>query len=123
MLAQTEESVALFPVLAETVTTPVRQRRLDDWAAGQGAGLAGPLVIKMDVQGFEANVIAGGRETMRQAAGVVLEVCVSPLYRGQASFAELHGLLAELGFHFAGTRDQFHGEQGEVIYLDACFLR
>lgn len=123
LLAQTDEGVALFPVLAETVTTPVRQRRLDDWAAEQGGALAGPLVIKMDVQGFEAHVIAGGSNTLAHAAGIVLEVCVSPLYDGQASFAQLHDQLTGLGFHFAGTRDQFFGEQGEVIYLDACFLR
>ncbi|UIP08059.1 FkbM family methyltransferase [Erythrobacter sp. SDW2] len=123
LLTQTEESVALFPALAETVTTPVRQRRLDEWAAEQGVPLPGPLVIKMDVQGFEAHLITGGRETLSQSAGIVLEVCVSPLYQGQASFAELHGLLTDLGFRFAGTRDQFFGQQGEVIYLDACFLR
>lgn len=123
LLQQTAESVALFPVLEETIATPVRQMRLDDWVAAQAREIAGPLVVKMDVQGFEAHVIAGGRETLAKAAGLVLEVSLAPLYDGQPSFAELHDLLAGLGFRFAGTRDQFFGQQGEVIYLDACFLR
>ena len=123
LLDQTARSVALFPVLEETIVTPVRQLRLDDWAIAQGEALAGPLVVKMDVQGFEAHVIAGGRETLARAAGIVLEVSLAPLYDGQPSFAELHELLFGLGFGFAGTRDQFFDKAGEVIYLDACFLR
>jgi hypothetical protein len=65
----------------------------------------------------------GGKETLAKAAGVVLEVLLAPLYKGQPSFAELHSLLGELGFRFVGTRDQFFGSDGKVIYLDACFLR
>lgn len=123
LLEQTSQSVALFPVLDETITTAVRQQRLDEWAGDQGAALAEPLVIKMDVQGFEAHVIRGGRGTFAKAAGVVLEVSLAPLYKGQPSFAELHSMLGELGFRFVGTRDQFFGSDGQVIYLDACFLR
>jgi FkbM family methyltransferase len=123
LLDQTSVSVALFPVLAETITTPVRQQRLDDWAADHDGAIAGPLVIKMDVQGFEAHVIRGGTATFAKAAGVVLEVSLAPLYQGQPSFSELHEMLAEMGFRFVGTRDQFFGARGEVIYLDACFLR
>lgn len=123
LLEQTAESVALFPFLEETRPTSVRLQRLDDWVAARGGALAAPIVIKMDVQGFEAHVIRGGRETFAKAAGVVLEVSLAPLYDGQPSFAELHGQLGELGFRFSGTRDQYFGADGEVIYLDACFLR
>ncbi len=123
MLRQTERNVELFPFLEETHATPVRQCRLDDWAGEAGRALEGPLVITMDVQGFEARVIEGGRETFARADGVVLEVSLARLYEGQATFAELHATLASLGFRFAGTRDQFFGRQCEVIYLDACFLR
>ncbi|ABC63732.1 FkbM family methyltransferase [Erythrobacter litoralis] len=120
---QTAENVTLFPQVADTITTPVSQRRLDDWAREQGDALEGPLVVKMDVQGFEDRVIAGGQETLRRADGIVLEVCLAPLYEGQPTFAALHDSLASLGFAFAGTRDQFFGEGGKVIYLDAVFLR
>ena len=120
---QTVENVALFPQVAETITTPVSQRRLDDWAAEQGRALEGPLVIKMDVQGFEDRVIAGGQQTLRRAQGIVLEVCLASLYEGQPTFAALHDSLASLGLAFAGTRDQFFGEGGKVIYFDAVFLR
>ena len=123
LLHQTDRNVELFPFLEETQATPVQQCRLDDWAIEAGRVLEGPLVIKMDVQGFEARVIEGGRETFARADGVVLEVSLAQLYEGQPTFEELHAILASLGFRFAGTRDQFFGQQGEVIYLDACFLR
>lgn len=123
LLRQTERNVELFPFLEETQATPVEQCRLDDWAIEAGRALEGPLVIKMDVQGFEARVIEGGRDTFARADGVVLEVSLARLYENQPTFEELHETLASLGFRFAGTRDQFFGQQGEVIYLDACFLR
>ena len=121
--AQTEEAVELFPRLAETVTEMVEQQTLDAWYAGQGDRLHGPLVIKMDVQAFEDRVIAGGTQTFRKADGVVLEVCQSPLYEGQPSFASLYESLTGLGFCFAGTRDQYFSPESELVYFDACFLR
>lgn len=123
LLRQTERNVELFPFLEETQPAPVQQCRLDEWAGEAGRSLEGPLVIKMDVQGFETRVIEGGMETFARADGVVLEVSLARLYEDQASFADLHAILSSLGFRFVGTRDQFFGKQGEVIYLDACFLR
>ena len=123
ILRQTERNVELFPFLEEVQPVAIEQRRLDDWAGEGGRILDGPLVVKMDVQGFEARVIEGGMETFARADGVVLEVSQARLYDGQPSFAELHATLYGLGFRFAGTRDQFFGKQGEVIYFDACFVR
>lgn len=123
LLRQTERNVELFPFLEETQPASVQQCRLDEWAGEAGRSLEGPLVIKIDVQGFEARVIAGGMETFARADGVVLEVSLARLYEDQASFAELHAILSGLGLRFAGTRDQFFAKQGAVIYLDACFLR
>lgn len=121
---QTHESIGHFPQLEETQSALVTQCRLDDWAAEFLRGeTSAPIVIKMDVQGFEDRVIAGGQETLGRAAGVILEVCVAPLYEGQPTFAELHSAMESLGYGFAGTRDQYFGRGGEVIYLDACFLK
>ena len=53
----------------------------------------------------------------------MLEICLERLYEGQPSFAQLHDVMTGLGFDFCGTRDQYFGTGGEVIYLDACFMR
>ncbi|MXP32752.1 FkbM family methyltransferase [Parerythrobacter jejuensis] len=123
LLQQTSDSVDMFPFLAETMQTTVHQKRLDDVMPVIDAEGRGPLVIKMDVQGFEDRVIAGAPKTLARASAVVLEVCLAPLYEGQATFDALYEAMKSHGFRFAGTRDQFFGKDGSVIYLDACFIR
>jgi FkbM family methyltransferase len=70
--------------------------RLDD-LIGERA-LAGPFLIKVDVQGAELEVLRGAEQTLQQAAAVVLEVSLFQFMRGAP---ELHTVLAfmhERGF-------------------------
>ncbi len=67
-------------------------------------------LVKMDVQGFERNVILGGGEFFAEFPACYLEASISPLYEGEASFLELINLLASVGHSlddvFRGTKDR-----------------
>jgi hypothetical protein len=54
---------------------------------------------------------------------VVLEVCVEPLYDGQATFLDLALDLRDSGFRYAGNLDQSYGDDGRVVYFDAVFWK
>ena len=58
-------------------------------------------LLKIDVQGFEREVLAGAAATLPKADGVLIEVSLSPLYTGQASYLELLETLRAKGFHAA----------------------
>jgi hypothetical protein len=66
---------------------------LDDYVAE--ASLPLPDVIKLDVQGFELEVLNGSPLCLTKAAAVVTEVSFREYYQGQASFHQIVNFLAE----------------------------
>jgi FkbM family methyltransferase len=56
--------------------------------------------LKIDVQGAEAMIIAGGRARLAEAMLIQTEVRFVPLYAGEPCFAGLDGELREQGFLF-----------------------
>lgn len=102
----------------------VKATTLDDWCAAQLP--TGDLVIKVDVQGAEGRVVAGGRRTFldRRVAAIYCEVVFAPMYDGQTSFGELHEMLTTT--HGLGLW-QIYGvardAAGRVTWGDALWLR
>lgn len=58
-------------------------------------------LLKIDVQGFEREVLAGAAESLQKVAAVLIEVSLVPLYAGQMPYLEMLGWLRERGFHAA----------------------
>ena len=85
--------------------------------------MAPQILVKLDVQGFEDRVIAGGETIFKMAAACIVEVCLDDLYEGQANFKQLLEMLDRLGFQYAGNLDKTYGKDGHCIFLDAIFLR
>jgi len=110
-----------WPQSAQHSEVEVRLERLDDWAGSVGAP-AGPMLVKIDVQGFEVQVIEGGQDVLRNAEIVVLEISFVEFYEGQPLFAEIHDRLQALGFAYRGNFEQFNSKDGtRALYADAIF--
>jgi FkbM family methyltransferase len=89
----------LFPESVPTNDVTVPMRRLDDMLTiGE---LERDLFLKLDVQGYEDRVLAGGEQILRQTRLVLTEVLFERLYQGQAHFAEVYARLRRAGFSFA----------------------
>lgn len=76
--------------------TKVRVRPLD--AIVSQEGLPPPDLVKMDVQGFEAKVMAGGSATLRQAKRIVVEASLCLMYQRQPLMPEILSVLSQWGF-------------------------
>jgi FkbM family methyltransferase len=74
---------------------PVKTTRLDDVAE-----ITRIDYLKMDIQGGELNALIGGRERLRTALVVDVEVEFVPLYKGQPLFADVDRELRAQGFVF-----------------------
>jgi hypothetical protein len=101
----------------------VRVSTLDRTLADALDRLPREILLKLDVQGFEDRVLRGAGRMLALCKAVVLEVCLDPLYEGQADFHGLAQLLHEAGFRYAGNLDQAYGEDGRVVFLDAVFVK
>ena len=105
--------------LAQVSETPIQIERLDDWIAAHR--LPTPDLVKLDVQGFELEVLRGGEATLRGARAVLTEVSFVEIYQGQCLFHELARHLAERGFRLCAL-----GEQTDLgkplLQADALFV-
>lgn len=112
-----------FPFTAgEAVPERTRVRRLDDVAAE--LDLRDEILIKIDVQGYEAHVIRGGETTLRRARTIIVETSFATLYEGQPRFDDIYQSLRRLGFSYAGNWEQLPDPRtGRILQADAIFIR
>lgn len=112
----------LYPKSAKIVREKIEVRRLDSYV--QDMFLVPDILVKMDVQGFEDEVIAGGRYTLAQARVLIVETSFVRLYENQPLFGDIHDMLRALGFVYHGNcGEHFSPKTGERIYEDSVFIR
>jgi FkbM family methyltransferase len=114
----------------------IATRRLDDIVFEPGAGRerAGEI-IKIDVQGSEQLIFQhASRVLSENTVALVSEVWFCEIYKGQALFHDVCGLLARLGLSFYGFTSMFlrSGKRLDkryclgrerALYADAVFIR
>jgi len=83
-------SPALRPVAAEDVPVTTLDALMAD--------RPGRPFLKLDLQGAELDAIEGGPETLARAAGLMVELSLTPSYDGEPSYLEILGRLDSLGF-------------------------
>ncbi len=122
LLPMTEETLRVFPDTKHWMPQDVTVRTLDAWAESQK--LEPPILIKMDVQGYEGHVIRGGRATIKKAQVLLVEVSFVELYEGQWLFDQLYDAVRELGYRLVGmTYPLCDRISGRALQTDALFAR
>lgn len=122
LLPSTDTCHRLYPQTQAESMTRVRVSTLDQELDAVIATMPTPILLKLDVQGFEDRVLRGGKRVLSHCRAVVLEVSVEPLYDGQAEFIDLLSILRDSGFRYAGNLDQSYGDDGRVLFFDALFV-
>jgi FkbM family methyltransferase len=80
-------------------------------------------VLKLDVQGGELAVLAGGEKTLACTDAVLAEVLFQPHYEGDAGFAGLHEALIALGFELFDLSEPDRVGEGPALWADASYAR
>lgn len=80
--------------------------------------------LKVDTQGYEEGVLAGGSEVLGRCQIAELELSFAELYAGQALFAELVERIRGTGMVLVDLEPGFRdGATGELLQVDALFVR
>ena len=81
--------------------------------------------LKVDVQGFEKQVIAGGESTVSdRCVGTQIELSFLPLYEGGMLIQEALDLVYSLGFKLKGFAPVFTDiRSGRLLQADGVFFR
>jgi len=75
-------------------TEQIAIRTLDEIAAT----LSGNILLKIDTQGYERQVLEGGRQSLHRMAGILLELPVIHTYEGEWELHDALRYMADLGF-------------------------
>lgn len=123
LLPTNDEMRKLMPFAAETRPVKVRVDTLDRLCSE--LQLEDNLMVKIDVQGFEREVIAGGRDTLRRAKLVLIETSFQRIYQGQPLFEAVYrDLVDELGFRYRGSFSRQESPvDGAPLQEDSLFIR
>lgn len=111
-----------FPYSEEGTSQIVALDTLDNIMAGRE--FQRPMLIKIDVQGYEGAVLDGAMKTLDRTDFVVCEMSMSTLYDGQPLFHEIYQKLIRAGFTFKGPVGAVeHPQTKETLQVDGFFVR
>lgn len=120
-------------------TVQVKTTDLD--AALEGRIPAKPCFLKLDVEGLEAEILDGAKNTLDDVAIIKIEISMLPLNKGQPVFGDIDRALATRGFrlfdlltlhrwrregyviHPHLTRGPYPYARGALMHGDALYVR
>ncbi len=124
ILPMNKEHEAHFPGTGTTGKEEIAIRTLDGLVAKGEVELAPPVLMKIDVQGFEDRVLRGAEESLPAIESLIVELSLQELYEGQRLLPELRPWIEERGFTFRGHFTEGRSQAtGEIVQVDALFAR
>ena len=111
----------IFPGTQQQCVERIQVVRVDDVLASKE--LVKPILVKLDVQGFEKVALSGMPLILDQATFVYAEISFIELYSGQVLASELISWLSTRGFYLKGVFNLTVTTAGEPVQADALFVR
>jgi FkbM family methyltransferase len=97
-------------------------RRLDDVLPPPA--FTSKALLKLDVQGFELQVLTGAPRILSQALAVQLEMSLLPLYQGETLMPEMSATMCNHGFQLWDLEPSFRDPAtGRLLQVDGIFVR
>jgi len=120
ILALGQRHLEAFPFAREVRAVEVEMSTLD----AISFDLVPPVLLKLDVQGYESKVLAGAPKLLRRCDYVVIEMSMEPLYEGEVPFAEMLPLMRSYGYRFVREVGALkHPRSGAALQIDGFFRR
>lgn len=111
----------IFPGTEEVGTEAVTVAPLDRFVAA--GDIVAPALLKIDVQGYELEVLRGAASLLDRFAWIYVEASFQRLYEGQALAGEVADFLGRHGFAEAGRYNLARDAAGREVQADFLFGR
>ena len=132
-ISQNSVSSSILPILGTHLqaepesryiaSEEVNMRRLDS-VASDFLSNGDRIFLKLDVQGFESEVLRGAHELLTRICGIRLEMSLVPLYEGEDLFDSMLQRLRGLGFVLWSLVPGFVDKNtGRLLQVDGVFFK
>ena len=82
------------------------------------------VFLKIDVQGYEFEVLEGAHKTLPFVRGMQIEISMEPLYKKQLIFKEMLNYIEQLGYELWDIQPCFRDKlTGKLLQFDGIFVR
>jgi FkbM family methyltransferase len=122
LLPMAEEHRAAAPHVDYVGQEEITVSRLDD-VAPEHVGEASSPFLKIDTQGFEREVLAGGSATLARCVGLQLELSFVPMYSGGMLVDDAVSFAYDHGFRMVAFQQGFTSPRGAMLQADGVFFR
>jgi FkbM family methyltransferase len=119
LLPITSMQTGLFPGTGEKETRKIQVKRLDSILHPEDIGK--PSLLKIDVQGFEKQVLEGCSSLLQEFTFIYVECSFVELYANQSLAPGVIFFLADCGFALSGIYNVYYDKQGVAIQGDFLF--
>ncbi len=85
--------------------------------------LSKPVLLKLDVQGFEKEVLKGAGEKIKVVDYILFETSFVEMYEGEPLFEEMHDYLSSLGFKIIAPVGFFQTSNFQIPQMDMLYKR
>jgi FkbM family methyltransferase len=111
-----------YPEFNKVHEETIKLARLDDFVLTSKLTFRGNIFVKIDVQGYEKQVLEGGFETIKKASLVLIEIGFDEMYESQPLFDEIYMLMKSLGFEIIGINTVASDPvSGKPLFADIYF--
>lgn len=82
------------------------------------------VLLKIDVQGFEKNVLEGSTKSLNRIHGIQIEMSIEELYQGEMLCSDMIKLLESYGYSLFSLENGFYdGKSGKLLQVDGIFFK
>lgn len=123
ILPMAQRHLEIAPQSKYVGTEIIRMETLDN-AAKELLASSARVGLKMDVQGYEMEVLGGGSGVLRRAVFVESEMALVEIYRGGAAFEQLVSTFYDAGLRMASFQlEHIDHQTGAVTWGNGIFIR
>lgn len=80
------------------------------------------VLLKIDVQGFEKNVLDGAKKSLNKIKCIQIEMSIEELYKNEMLFEDMLNYLNKFGFQLCSLENGFYNEKsGKLLQVDGIF--
>ena len=119
LLPITNNQSKIFPGTEEVGTTDIKMKRIDTFI--KDIDLQRPALMKIDVQGFELEVLKSCKEYLSLFDYIYIECSFIELYKGQALTDEIIKFLDNYSFGFYSIYNIHYNKNGSMVQADFLF--
>lgn len=82
------------------------------------------LFLKLDVQGYEKNVLEGARDSLSRIVGMKIEMSIVSNYENELLMCDMLPLLYQLGFRLVSIENAWSNQKTQELYqIDGILFR